>query len=36
MDGLDQKLNKFYVSGFYLLWKSDQEERKAHKVFPLL
>lgn len=29
MNGLDQKLNKFYMSGFYLSWKSNQEEWKA-------
>lgn len=35
MDGLDQKLNKYYVSGFYLPWKDDQEEQKTQAVFPL-
>ena len=36
MDGLDQKLHKFYVSDFYLPWKNDQEEWKVYEVFPLL
>lgn len=37
MNGLDQKLNKFYMRGFYLSWKCNQEEHKKHiKVFPLL
>lgn len=35
MDGLDQKLNKFYVSGLPAMKKNYQEEQKAHEVFLL-
>lgn len=35
-DGLNQKLNKLYVSGFYLHWKNDKEGEKAQEALLLL
>lgn len=32
--GLDKKLIKFHICGFYLSWKNNQEEWKAYESLP--